>query len=160
MTTSRSNSLAVILRIANRRGFDWVVAAVPAVLGAWLLGGVFRCIDQVALRGAETGLASICGTIAGFLTASLLFSAGVDNRSMKKVRVRFGAELNATLLGGTATLFASALACLGASVAPSSLVSRGVVLAVLALVVAKLARVMILLAGVLASVNDAASDAS
>jgi hypothetical protein len=151
---------SALLALANRRGVDWIVALVVALVGAHVLVSTLRCVDQVSLRSAEVGLAGICGTIAGFLAASLVFSAGVDNRVMKRVRRKFGSDLSATLLGGTATLFVSALACLGASLAPSSGVSVAVVLGVLALVALKLARVMVLLSGVLATVNDSASDAS
>lgn len=149
-----------LLALVNRRAVDWVIAIVVGLVGTQALGSTLRCIEEVNLRSAEVGLAGICGTIAGFLIASLLFSAGVENRVMKKVRKKFGAELNATLLGGTATLFVSALACLGASLAPSSSASLTIVLGAVVLVALKLTRVMVLLSGVLATVNDSASDAS
>lgn len=148
-----------LMVLAGSRGFDWAVAVGLGVM-TWVAFHRFgNRFDAAPLRSAFLGLAGLCGTFAGFLSASLLFSAGVDNRVMKRVRRAHGSELNNTLLSGTYALYVCAVAALGASLAPATLGGLGVCASVLSLATLKLTRVGAVLRGVLATVNDSASDA-
>lgn len=140
--------------VLDRPTIDWIVATVFGVLAALALRKWQIVPCGAPLSTAMFATAGVMGTMSGFLSASLLFTAGIDNRVMKSIRRRHGARLNNTLLGATFALLTSALGAVICGVLSDGWGARAVMFALVLLSVVKLARVGLVLRGVLSSVVD------
>lgn len=138
---------------------DWPLATLLGV------GFYFAWSRWIPLGGTEPipeslfAVSTVLGTMAGFLSAGLLFVAGVDNSTMRRIRVEHGERLNKSLLGGTVALLISALGMAACGLLSDGWCARIFALGLIYLSIVKLARVGVILHGVLATVNAAATDA-
>ncbi|AHD23630.1 hypothetical protein Y013_04820 [Rhodococcus pyridinivorans SB3094] len=100
--------------------------------------------------------ATVFGTMAGFLSAALLFTAGIDNPTMKTVRKKYGSELNDTLLGATFVLLLTALGSVICGMYADGWGARAFALFITLLGAVKLVRAGVVIRGALATVVQAA----
>ncbi|NLU61373.1 hypothetical protein HCA61_03745 [Rhodococcus sp. HNM0563] len=144
------------VRLLELPVLDWLASATLTAATAWALVRAGAVPDGSNVAGAMFAGATVFGTMAGFLSAALLFTAGIDNPTMKTVRRKHGSELNDTLLGATFVLLLAALGSAVCGVYADGWGSRVFVLFLTILAIAKLTRAGIVTRGVLATVVQAA----
>lgn len=144
------------VRLLDLPVLDWVAAAGLSSAAAWGLVRAGAVPDGINMPGAMFAGATVFGTMAGFLSAALLFTAGIDNPTMKAVRKKHGPALNDTLLGATFVLLLAALGSVICGVYADGWAARVCVLFLAILSMTKLMRAGVVTRGVLATVVQAA----
>ena len=142
------------LRKLALRSVDWLVAIVAGVASAVALRRWGLPIDGAVLPAAMFAAAGVFGTMSGFLSASMIFTATIDNPGIRELRRKHGAELNDTLLGATAALLVTALAVVVCGIAADGWGARAVAVGLTTLSIAKLLRAGFVVRGTLASVVE------
>ncbi|AUN40915.1 hypothetical protein [Tsukamurella tyrosinosolvens] len=124
--------------------------------GVWeALGG--KLPDK--LFEAVLAISAAAGVISGFLGAGLLFLATVNNRLMRRIRVRHGAALHNTLLFSVAFGMSATLAMPIAALFLSGWGARAVLCVMLVVLAMCFLRSLVVIGGVLGSTLEDARSA-
>lgn len=146
-----------VLKLFERPSIDWLIALVCTAGSTWLLLRFAHIPGDASVADAMSAAAGVFGTMSGFLSAALLFTAGIENATMRAIHAEFGKQLNDSLLGATFVLLIAAAGSVVCAMYANGLVARVAVLYLAVLASLKLLRAGIVIRGALASVVAAAS---
>lgn len=144
--------------MAERRKFyerpllDWVLAAAVAVILALSpLRTLVTAADEAAQRGAMISVASILGVLASFTAAATFFYASAGNPTARAVRARWGRWYTWAFLRALAVLLVGSFICVFASLGVASSGATIVFFAAVCTSLAKLVRILLIVAALLLS---------